>query len=96
MEPANINNTALHALGIRAEWQASGRLLSLQISSVTPGFFSGHVPGQELKGSGGCEGMADLFSKLRKNSGCVRFCCKELARLSFPVLSGWCPPVLSV
>lgn len=94
MEPANINNTALHAPGIRAEWQASGRLLSLQISSVTPGFFSGDVPW--LKGSGGCEGMADLFSKLRKNSGCVRSCCKELGRLSFPVLSGWCPPVLSV
>lgn len=51
--PQTLTTLPMHSPGVWAEWQASGHLLSLQISSVTPGFFSGYVPGQELEGSVG-------------------------------------------
>lgn len=68
--PQTLTTLPLRSPGVGSEWQASGHLLSLQISSVTPGFFSGYVPGQELEGSvWGCEGKADLVPKLRRNPG---------------------------
>lgn len=47
--PQTLTTLPLRSPGIRAEWQASGHLLSLQFSSVTPGFFSGYVLDRSLK-----------------------------------------------
>lgn len=47
---------------------ALGFLVFSWVSSLIPGVFPGHAPGQELEGSGDGGGVAVLISKLRRNS----------------------------
>lgn len=60
-------NPDLNSPGIRTEVPWASCFFFSWVSSLMPGVFPGHAPGQELEGSGDGGGVAVLISKLRRN-----------------------------